>query len=74
MSLLTSSQALQMAADFALAADHIRTANDSNCPGMAKLYDTACRVAFLRAHALASAEETHPALGDCFRRASFAVV
>jgi hypothetical protein len=73
MSLLTSSQALQMAADFAATADHIRTANESDCPGMARLYDTACRVAFLRAHALATSEETHPALGDYLRRATFAV-
>jgi hypothetical protein len=40
---------------------------------MAKLYETASRAVFLRAHVIAKAEEMRPAMGEGFRRAAFAV-
>ena len=74
---LTSHQALQLAADFAFTADYMRTAESddfrSDSQSMAKLYETASRAVFLRAHVIAKREETHPALGESFRRAAFAV-
>jgi hypothetical protein len=46
---LTSQQALQLAADFALTADYVRAANATESQTRAKLLQTASRAAFLRA-------------------------
>ena len=73
MSYLSSQQALKLAADFALAAEQMRAAEEVDFQTRANLYETASRVAFLRAHAIAKGEEIRPAFGDCFRRATFAV-
>jgi hypothetical protein len=37
------------------------------------LYETASRVAFLKAHVIAKEEEVRPVPGQSFRRAAFAV-
>jgi hypothetical protein len=70
---LTSQQALQLAADFALTADYVRAANATESQTRAKLLQTASRAAFLRAHAIARQEEVRPVFGEGFRRAVFAV-
>ena len=74
---LTSHQALQLAADFAFTADYVRAAESDDLQNdvrtMAKLYETASRAVFLRAHVIARAEEARPVLGEGFRRAVFAV-
>lgn len=72
MSQLTSHEALQLTAHFSLSAERMRSAD----PGFhlrAQLYDTASRIAFLRAQLLARSEEACPAFGQLFRRASFSV-
>jgi hypothetical protein len=73
MSRLTSQQALQLAADFSRAADQIRAADSGDLQTKASLYETASRVAFLRAHLIAKDEEARPMFGQSFRRAAFAV-
>ena len=84
---LTSRQALQLAADFAFTADYLRAAEPDDLQNhdlqnhdlqnhvqtMAKLYETASRTVFLRAHVIARDEEMRPAIGESFRRAVFAV-
>lgn len=70
---LTSEQALQLAADFALTADYIRAAASTDSQARANLLETASRAAFLRAQAIAKDEEIRPVLGKSFRRAAFAV-
>jgi hypothetical protein len=73
MRYLTSQQALQLAADFSHAADQMRAADAGDIQAKASLYETASRVAFLRAHLIARDEETRPMFGESFRRAAFAV-
>jgi hypothetical protein len=70
---LTSAQALQLAADFALTADYIRAADATHSEARVNFLETASRTAFLKAHAIAKKEEVRPVLGQCFRRAAFAV-
>ena len=70
MSQLTSHEALQLTAHFAFTAERMRTA-DSNFEIRASLYETASRVAFLKAHLLAKNEEICPLLGQTSRRAVF---
>ena len=77
MSRLTSHQALQLAADFAFTADYMRAAEaddfQNDVQTLAKLYETASRAVFLRAHVIAKDEETRPVVGERFRRVAFAV-
>ena len=73
MSRLTSQQALQLATDFSHAADQMRAADAGDVQAKASLYETASRVAFLRAHLIARDEETRPMFGQSFRHAAFAV-
>ena len=70
---LTAQQALQLAADFLHTADYMRAANTPDSQTRAKLLESASRVAFLRAHAIARQEEVRPVFGEGFRRAAFAV-
>jgi hypothetical protein len=70
---LTSLQALQLAADFSHSAEQVRAADAGDVQAKASLYETASRVAFLRAHLIARDEETRPVFGESFRRAAFAV-
>jgi hypothetical protein len=74
---LTSHQALELAADFAFTADYMRAAESDEFQNhvhtMAKLYETASRAVFLKAHVIAKGEEVRPAMGQSFRRAAFAV-
>lgn len=74
---LTSHQALQLAADFAFTADYMRAAESDDFQNdvqtMAKLYETASRAVFLKAHVIARDEEMRPAIGESLRRAVFAV-
>ncbi len=70
---LSSQQALKLAADFALAAEQMRASNQVEFQPRANLFETASRVAFLRAHVIAKDEEIRPAFGERFRRATFAV-
>jgi hypothetical protein len=70
---LTSAQALQLAADFALTADYIRASDATDSQARVSLLETASRAAFLRAQAIAKDEEVRPAFGQRFRRAAFAV-
>jgi hypothetical protein len=74
---LSSNQALQLAADFAFAADYMRGAESDDfqkdVQTMAKLYETASRAVFLKAHVIARDEEMRPAIGESLRRAVFAV-
>jgi acyl-coenzyme A thioesterase PaaI-like protein len=70
---LTSAQAMQLAADFALTADYIRAAGAADAQARAKLLETASRAAFLKAQAIARDEELRPVFGQSFRRTAFAV-
>lgn len=72
MSQLTSREALALTANFAFAADRMRAA-DSSYNRRAELFETASRIAFLRAELLARTEEIQPVLGQLFHRASFAI-
>lgn len=72
MSRLTSHEALQLTANFALSAERMRSAD----PGFhlrARLCETASRIAFLRAQLLAKSEEACPAFGQLFPRTAFPV-
>jgi len=69
---MTSHEALQLTATFAMTADRIRAA-DGAFAVRANICETASRVAFLRAHLLAKREEILPLFGDTLRRALFAV-
>ena len=73
MRYLTSAQALQLAADFALAADYIRVAEAADAEARASFLETASRAAFLKAQAIAKDEEIRPGFGQILRRAAFAV-
>ena len=72
MSQLTSREALALTAHFVLTADRMRS-DDSGLGLRAQLYETASRIAFLRAQLLAQSEEIQPMFGELFRRASFTV-
>lgn len=71
LSSLSSHEALELTAKFAIAAERMRADSDSRL--RASLYERASRVAFLRAHMLAKNEEVRPSFGQTFRRAIFAV-
>jgi hypothetical protein len=73
MAHLSSKEALQLAATFALTAEYMRTADQSDVQTRANFYEQASRAAFLRAEAIAKNEEVR-VLGESFRRAAFAVV
>jgi len=73
MASLTSQEALQLAADFALTAEYMRNDDAAYHGTKAELYETASRVALLRAHVLAKDEEVRPVLGTNLRRATFVV-
>jgi hypothetical protein len=73
MAYLSSQQALQLAADFALTAEYVREAHASSLKTTANLYETASRAAFLKAHVIAKDEEIRPSFGESFRRAAYAV-
>jgi hypothetical protein len=69
MHCLTSAQALQLAADFALTADYIRAAEATDSQTRASLLETASRAAFLRAQMIARDEAIRPVFGQGFRHA-----
>lgn len=69
---LTSQQALQLAADFAITAERLRAETAPDFQNRANFYESACRVAFLRADVIARNEDTRPAFGQAFRRTAFA--
>ncbi|GEM_PF-2032136 len=69
MHCLTSAQALQLAADFALTADYIRAAEATDSQTRASLLETASRAAFLRAQAIARDEAIRSVFGHSFRHA-----
>jgi len=73
MSPLTSQEALRLTATFSFAADRMRTSDQSHHI-RASVYETASRVAFLRAQSIAKQEQIFPVLGQSYRRAAFAVV
>jgi hypothetical protein len=68
---LTSHEALQLTANFALTAERMRTA-EADFQALANLYEIASRIAFLRAHLIAKDEQIRPAFGQS-RRPIFAV-
>ncbi|HEY6767070.1 MAG TPA: hypothetical protein VI386_20105 [Candidatus Sulfotelmatobacter sp.] len=71
MSELTSSQALQIAADFALASECMKQAG----PGIAsrtRICELATRIALLRAPVLAKAEFARPFFGESLGQSMFA--
>jgi len=70
MSCLTPHEALQLTATYAFTADYLRSSNTNEVH--ARIYETASRVAFLRASLLARHEEARPKFGDVSRRALFA--
>jgi hypothetical protein len=74
MAHLTSRDALQLAADFALKAEYMRADHAADFQTKADLYDTASRVAFLRAHVIAEDEAVRPVVGKNFCRAALAVI
>lgn len=69
---LTSQEALKLTASFAFAADRMRLA-DAGLQAQAKIYETASRVAFLRAHLIAKQEETVSFRGCEYRRTVFTI-
>jgi hypothetical protein len=73
MHCLTSTQALQLAADFAVTADYIRATDVTNSEARASFLEMASRAAFLKAQVIAKDEEIRPVFGHSFRRAAFAV-
>lgn len=73
MAFLTSTQALQMAAEFAIAAEQMRCSDAADFQSRANIYEIASRIAFLRAHAIAKNEDARPVFGESFRPAAFAV-
>lgn len=73
MARLCSHEALQLAADFALTAERMRANDASDCQTQVELYETASRVAFLKAREIAQEEEVRPVLGQHSRRATFVV-
>lgn len=72
MSCLTSCQALELTANFAFTAAHMRAAG-AEFQEQARLYETASRIAFMKAHMIAKNEEIRPVIGQASYRAVFAV-
>lgn len=72
MSSLTSYEALELTASFAFAAERMRAA-DADFQARASLYETASRIAFLKAHMIAKSEEIRPVIGQPCYRAVFAI-
>lgn len=72
MPALTSHEALQLTANFAITAERMKTADIHFCD-RAAMFEAASRVTFLRAHVIAKKEEAAPRLGETSRRAIFAV-
>jgi hypothetical protein len=66
----SSREALTLTALFAGIASQIRAANPTSTE--AAVYETASRVAFLRAHALSSGERACRVLGESFHAAVYA--
>ena len=73
MAHLTGQEALQLAADFALKAEYMRADDAADFKSKVELYETASRVAFLKACVIAREEEVRPVLGENLRRAMFVV-
>jgi hypothetical protein len=73
MAYLTSREALQLAADFALKAEYMRADTAVGFQTRADLYETASRVAFLKARVIAKDEALRPVVRDIFRRAPLVV-
>lgn len=71
MSPLTSQEALRLTATFSFAADRMRASDESHHI-RASIFETASRVAFLRAQSIAKQEQIFPVLGHSYRRAAFA--
>ena len=72
MPALTSHEALQLTASFAITAERMKTA-DTHCCGRAAMFEAASRVTFLRAHVIAKKEEMAPRFGETCHRAVFAI-
>jgi hypothetical protein len=72
MSCLTSYEALELTANFAFTAERMRAA-DADFQARANLYETASRIAFLKAHMIARDEEIRPVIGQACYRAVFAI-
>jgi hypothetical protein len=70
MCFLSSHEALQLTATFAVTAERMRA--DVEAQTLASLYETASRIAFLKAHLIAREEEVRPMFGQSFRRAAYA--
>ena len=73
MAHLSSKEALQLAANFALTAEYMRATTESDIQTRANLYEKASRAAFLKAEIIARNEEIRPIFGEGFRRAAYAV-
>jgi hypothetical protein len=73
MTYLTSQEALQLAADFALKAEYMRNDDAADSRVKADLYETASRVATMRAQMSAKGEQARPLLGINHRRATLVV-
>jgi len=73
MARVSCHEALQLAADFARRAERMRADDAADFQTKVDLYETASRVAFLKAHVIAKEEEVRPVPGQSFRRAAFAV-
>jgi hypothetical protein len=71
MPVLTSHEALQLTASFAITAERMKT-SDINFCSRAAMLEAASRVTFLKAHLIAKKEESAPRLGEISRRAVFA--
>ncbi len=71
MSCLTPHEALQLTATYAFTANYLRSSN-ADTEIQARIYETASRIAFLRAGMLARSEEARPKFGEVTRRAVFA--
>lgn len=73
MAPLTSQQALQLAFEFALTADNMRSNDGADVQSAVDLYETASRVAFLKADVIARDEEVRPISGQTLRRSPVAM-
>jgi len=69
---LTPLEALQLTSTFVSTAERMRTSG-TDLEKRALLYDTASRVAFLRAHLLSQRDEVRPMFGEIQRRAIFSI-
>lgn len=69
MTHLTSGQALQLAAEFAVAAQHMR---DRSLESRANVCDIASRVALLKAQIIGRTERARPRFGETFSHTMFA--